>query len=140
MIPKTIHYRWLGENLFSKETIKCIESWREYWTNYEIKEWNDDNFDIKICSYIQEDYKCKRWVFASDYARFKILVELIKNIDDMINQGNFMECEESDIMLVNSGLGLGTQIDLALYKEVLDYYSTPRFLNTDGSINTMTVV
>ena len=45
-IPKTIHYCWFGRNPLPSLAIKCIASWKKYLPDYEIKEWNEDNFDI----------------------------------------------------------------------------------------------
>ena len=73
MIPKVIHYCWFGRNPLPPLAIKCIESWRKYLPDYEIKEWNEDNFDVNIISYTQEAYQAKKYAFVSDYARFWIL-------------------------------------------------------------------
>jgi len=44
MIPKVIHYCWFGRNPKSEIIQKCIESWKEKCPDYEIIEWNEDNF------------------------------------------------------------------------------------------------
>jgi hypothetical protein len=54
---------------------KCIASWRKYCPDYDIKEWNESNFDVNSNAYAQEAYKAKKWAFVSDYARLKILCE-----------------------------------------------------------------
>lgn len=46
MIPKVIHYCWFGRNPLPALAVKCIESWKKYLPDYEIKEWNEDNFEI----------------------------------------------------------------------------------------------
>ena len=73
MIPKVIHYCWFGRNPLPELAIKCIESWKKYFPDYEIIEWNEDNFDVNIIPYTQEAYKAKKYAFVSDYARFWIL-------------------------------------------------------------------
>lgn len=145
---------------------RCIASWRKYLPDYEIKEWNEDNFDVNIIPYTQEAYKLKKYAFVSDYARFWILykygglyfdtdVEVIKPMDDIIARGAFMGCENEAKkgappdglgvtpglgLGVNPGLGLGANPGLGLYKEILDLYSTLSFENPDGSLNTKTIV
>ena len=96
MIPKIIHYCWFGGNPLPESALKCIASWRKFLPDYEIKEWNENNFPIEKCPlYAKQAYQSKKWAFVSDYARFKILydygglyfdtdVELIKPIDDII--------------------------------------------------------
>lgn len=160
MIPKIIHYCWFGGNPLPELAIKCIESWKKYLPDYEIKEWNESNFDINCCAYVREAYEAKKWAFVSDYARFWILyqygglyfdtdVELIKSIDDLIVKGAFMGCEPwnaapalSDIktkeaanpglgLAAAPGLGLAAAPGLGLYKEVLDDYECDHFTITE---------
>ena len=56
MTPKIIHYCWFGRNPLPASAVKCIESWRRYMPGYEIKEWNEDNFDVNSVPYISEAY------------------------------------------------------------------------------------
>jgi mannosyltransferase OCH1-like enzyme len=48
---------------------KCIASWKKYCPDYEIKEWNEDNFDVNLIYYTKKYYEKKNWAFVSDYAR-----------------------------------------------------------------------
>lgn len=157
MIPKIIHYCWFGRNPLPKSAKKCIASWRKYLPDYEIKEWNEDNFDVNIIPYTAEAYKLKKYAFVSDYARFWILykygglyfdtdVEIICPMDDIIARGNFMGQEkiilsyQNEVMeAVNPGLGIGAVAELDFYKEILTCYGNKTFLDSDGKI-TETVV
>lgn len=111
MIPKIIHYCWFGRGPLPELAQKCITSWKKYLPDYEIKEWNEDNFDVNIIPYTAEAYKAKKYAFVSDYARFWILykfggiyfdtdVEVIRPIDDIVERGNFMGFE-TDPSLTN---------------------------------------
>lgn len=151
MIPKIIHYCWFGGTPLPKPAEKCIESWRKFLPDYEIKEWNESNFDINVCDYVREAYEAKKWAFVSDYARFWILyrygglyfdtdVELIKPIDDIIAKGPFMGLEPQTLVQVAPGLGLGANPGLGLYKEILDKYNIRYFKKNDGSFDFTTVV
>ena len=142
--------------------VKCIESWKKYLPNYQIKEWNEENFDINIIPYTKEAYQAKKYAFVSDYARFWILynyggvyfdtdVEVIKSMDDIICRGSFMGRENmlltfndlqynTNCVPINPGLGLGAVSGLALYKEILDLYASLHFILPNGSFNTATVV
>ena len=104
MIPKKIHYCWFGRNPLPESALKCIESWRKYLPDYEIIEWNEDNFDVNSIPYTQQAYAARKYAFVSDYARFKILyehgglyfdtdVEVIKPMDDIVADGPFMGFE-----------------------------------------------
>ena len=152
MIPKVIHYRWFGGNPLPKSAQKCIASWRKYLPDYEIKEWNESNFDVNVIPYTAEAYKAKKYAFVSDYARFWILykygglyfdtdVEVIKNMDDIIAKGPFMGCENEAKagatpaqLGVAPGLGLGVNPGLGLYGEILNWYNTHHFITWTGVI------
>lgn len=157
MIPKIIHYCWFGGKPLPELAQKCIVSWRKYLPEYEIKEWNESNFDVNCIPYTREAYKAKKYAFVSDYARFKILyeegglyfdtdVEVIKSMDDIISKGPFMGCERDGDELaditpsVAPGLGLGAIPGLGLYKDLLDLYATLRFSDDKGKLNLKTVV
>lgn len=149
MIPKIIHYCWFGGNPLPELAQKCIASWKKYCPDYEIKEWNESNFDLNCCDYVREAYEAKKWAFVSDYARFWILyheggvyfdtdVEVLKPIDTIVEKGSFMGCEKKHS--VNPGLGMAAIPGLGLYKEMLDFYETKHFRREDGTIDITTIV
>lgn len=149
MIPKTIHYCWFGGNPLPGDALKCIESWRKYCPNYEIKEWNESNFDFSDCQYAMEAYNAGKWAFVSDYARFKILyeygglyfdtdVEVIRLLDDLVAAGPFMGFESGTSAA--PGLGLAANPGLGFYKTMIDKYKLLHFLRTDGTYNLKTIV
>lgn len=157
MIPKIIHYCWFGHNTLPPLAIKCIESWKKYFPDYEIKEWNEDNFDVNIIPYTKEAYAAKKYAFVSDYARFWILykygglyfdtdVEVIRPMDDIIAKGPFMGCENevenngATALAVAPGLGLGVNPGLGLYKDMLELYASLHFVDSAGNYNLKTVV
>lgn len=151
MIPRIIHYCWFGRNPLPESAIKCIDSWKKFFPDYEIKEWNEDNFDVNIIPYTQQAYEAKKYAFVSDYARFKILyehgglyfdtdVEVIKPMDDIIAAGPFMgfeidPCVNRPIGAVAPGLGMGAEKGMRIYSDVLGYYSQLNFIKEDGSYN-----
>lgn len=158
MIPKIIHYCWFGGKPLPANAKKCIASWRKYLPDYEIKEWNESNFDVNIIPYTAEAYKVKKYAFVSDYARFWILykfgglyfdtdVEIIQNMDCIIAKGPFMGCENEvkidtlPIQLgVNPGLGLGANPKLDLLGEILSLYRDKHYILANGSFSRDNVV
>ena len=153
MIPKIIHYCWFGHNPLPRLAVQCIESWKKFLPDYEIKEWNEENFDVNIIPYTAEAYKARKYAFVSDYARFWILykygglyfdtdVEVIRPMDYIIQKGPFMGFENNGATTtgVNPGLGLGVNPGLGLYKEILNYYAGEHFLFPNGKQNLKTVV
>ena len=155
MIPKVIHYCWFGRNSLPESAHKCIASWREFFPDYEIKEWNEDNFNVNIIPYTQQAYEAKKYAFVSDYARFWILyhygglyfdtdVEVIKPFDDIIKRGAFMGIEKSAFLegkpMVAPGLGLGVECGHPFYKKMLDKYKRLEYIKADGSYDDATIV
>ena len=155
MIPKVVHYCWFGRNPKLELMQRCIASWKKHCPDYELIEWNEDNFDVNIIPYTQEAYEAKKYAFVSDYARMWILyhygglyfdtdVEVIKEMDDIVVRGPFMgievEAKGDEYPLVAPGLGLGAEPMMDLYRNIMDYYAPLHFVCEDGSFNQVTVV
>ena len=97
MIPKKIHYIWFGKGEKNERVQKCLESWHKYLPDYEIIEWNEDNFDINFNDFTKQAYDNKKWAYVSDVARFWILyneggiymdtdVEVYKPLDEFLDK------------------------------------------------------
>ena len=153
-IPKKIHYCWFGGKPLNKLGKKCLKSWKKFFPDYEIIEWNESNFNLNCCQYVQEAAKEKKWAFVSDYVRFKALyeqgglyfdtdVEVVKPFDDILVNGAFMGCENPDLdfsYAVNPGLGIAVAPGLDIYKEILEDYEKSSFYKKDGTLNLYTIV
>ena len=146
MIPKVIHYCWFGRNPLPPLAQECIASWKKYLPDYEIREWNEDNFDVNAIPYTAEAYQQKKYAFVSDYARFCILhqygglyfdtdVEIIRPLDDIIEKGNFIGFEADPdgkntpgyyaprfCYAVAPGLGMGIEKGHSLMKQMRVLY------------------
>ena len=72
-MSKIIHYCWFGGNEKPPIVKKCIDSWKEYFPDFEIMEWNEQNFDIHYNQYVEEAYQNGKYAFVSDVARFYAL-------------------------------------------------------------------
>lgn len=165
-IPKIIHYCWFGGNPLPDLAVRCIESWKKYFSDYEIREWNESNYNLDCCNYVKEAYGEGKWAFVSDYVRFDVLyqyggvyfdtdVEVIKSFVDLMERGAFMGCEPMmpELTVASSGnrqakykmhlapgLGLAANPGLGLYREILEDYRQVHYLNEDGTLDTTTVV
>lgn len=143
-IPKVIHYCWFGKGEMPPLAEKCIKSWKKYCPDYEIICWNEENFDITQNKYMREAYEAKKWAFVSDYARLKIIydnggiyldtdVELIKPIDDLLENNGFMGFDEKGI--VATGLGFGAEKENKIVKEFLNDYDNISFVLENGEFD-----
>lgn len=144
-IPKIIHYCWFGQNELPELAKKCINSWSIYFPDYEIKEWNESNFDMSCCKYVQDAYKEKKWAHVSDYVRFYVLytyggiyfdtdVEIIKSFDDVLLNGPFMGCEKTTGSIA-TGLGFASNRKNEFIKEILNDYDNSEFYNKNGEMD-----
>ena len=118
MIRKTIHYCWFGRGEKPKLAKKCIESWKKFCPDYEIIEWNEDNFDIARYPYAKYCLDNKKWAFLSDFVRLAVVeehggfyfdtdVELVSSLDDLLKYEAFYGWENNTN--VATGLGFGAE-------------------------------
>ena len=144
MIPKKIHYCWLGGNPLPESAKKCIRSWKKYCPDYEIIEWNESNYDFTKNRYMKEAFEAKKWGFVPDYARLDIIyqyggiyldtdVEMVRPFDDLLKYAGFAGFESD--RYVNLGQGFGAEPGNPVIKKLMDSYERTSFLNPDGSMN-----
>lgn len=148
MIPKVIHYCWFGKGEKPELALKCIESWKKYCPDYEIKEWNEDNFDINSNQYVKEAYEAKKWAFVTDYVRLYALyteggiymdtdVEVIKNLDKFLEKQAFSSFENNN--MIPTGL-MASRKHNKWIKDLLDEYANLHFFKPDGTMDMTTNV
>jgi len=75
-MEKYIHYCWFGKNPLPKLAKKCIKSWKKFYPDYEIIEWNETNFDVNITKFSKQAYEANKWAFVSDVARIYALKKM----------------------------------------------------------------
>lgn len=147
VIPKRIHYFWIGSSKMPEQFQKNIETWKKYCPDYEIVFWNESNYDISKCNYMKEAYENKKWGFVSDYARLDIIntyggiyldtdVELLKPLDDLLGYDLFCGFESDEY--VNFGSGFGGKANNQILKEMMKRYEDISFVEDDGSLNLVT--
>lgn len=156
MIPKIIHYCWFGGKPLPSSAERCIRSWEKFCPDYEIRRWDEENFDLNECRYVREAWERKKWAFVSDYVRFAVLyrfggiyfdtdVELIRGIDDIVKNGPFFALEPASPYeavpkrRIAPGLGMGAEAGNQFLGKVLESYVSDRFVRRDGTLNPMTV-
>jgi len=144
-IPKVIHYCWFGGNPLPESARYCIESWKKYCPDYEIIEWNDNNYDVGKIPYTKEAYEAKEYAFVSDYARLDVInqyggiymdtdVEVIRNLDELLyNEAYCGFIYHSP--RIGTGLGFGAKKGFHILKEWMKSYEEDKFIIDDGTIN-----
>lgn len=143
-IPKIIHYCWFGGGELPERDRECIESWKKYCPDYEIREWNETNYDVTGNPYMHQAYEAKKWGFVPDYARFDIIyqyggiyldtdVEVIKPLDPLLEQSAFMGFENEQA--VNPGSIIGAVPKHELIHELMKVYADRSFRKQDGTLD-----
>ena len=75
MIPKVIHYCWFGGAPLPELAKKCIASWKKHCPDYEIKQWNETNFDVNFCDFAKGDDR----ILFTGFVQGQVLQELYSN-------------------------------------------------------------
>ncbi|SFW32113.1 glycosyltransferase family 32 protein [Selenomonas ruminantium] len=138
VIPPVIHYCWFGYSEIPLMAKKCIESWKKFCPGFEIRFWNEKNYDIEKNSYMLAAYKDKKWAFVSDYVRVDVVnkyggvyldtdVEILRPIDMLLREKAYAGFE--DASHVAFGLGFGSIANNPILDDLLKLYDN---LHWDG--------
>lgn len=144
LIPKKLHYMWLGGKPLSDNLKRCMESWRKYCPDYEIIEWNENNYDITKHPYMMQAYESGAYGFVPDYARLDILyheggfyldtdVEIKRNIDNLLYQEAFCGVEKWQV--INFGGLCGSIKNHPMIRRFLDARKNVYFIESNGRQN-----
>ncbi|MCL2280338.1 glycosyl transferase [Candidatus Saccharibacteria bacterium] len=105
-IPRKIHYIWVGDKPLPEADKKRINHWRKLHPDYEIKLWNEKNFDIESNYWTREAYKAKRFALVADVIRIHVLkaeggiyldtdMELLRPLDDLLQYEAFLSYDSN---------------------------------------------
>ena len=153
MIPKIIHYCWFGGKELPELAQKCIESWKKYLPEYELRLWNEETFDLDMYPYAREAYDNRKFAFVTDVVRLWALekfggvymdtdVEILRPLGDLMNLPAFTGYEASMKNAPVTGL-MASASHGVWVREQLAYYEGKHFVQPDGALdmtpNTITI-
>jgi|GEM_PF-370487 len=141
-IPRVIHTFWFSEEELSGRYRHCLESWKRFAPDFEIKIWNQNTYSPDNCEYYEQAIEKKYWAFASDYARADVLrrhggiymdldVEILRPIDDLLYNDAYMSFES--LKRVECGSGMGAKAGNRILDEICKDYESRPFIKGDGS-------
>lgn len=146
IIPKKIHYMWLGKKEMPDMLKRCIDSWRKYCPDYEIIRWDESNYDVHKNVFVSQAYDNQRYGFVPDYARIELLyehggiyldtdVELQRNIDDWLYQEAFCSVEKWQVL--NFGGCSGAIKGHKSLKPFLESWRKRELVRYDGTLDSI---
>jgi mannosyltransferase OCH1-like enzyme len=149
MIPKIIHYCWLGSEPYSDKIINCMESWKKHLSAYEFKKWDAKTFDVGSVQWVKEAYESKKYAFAVDYIRFFAVynyggiyldtdIEIIKPFDPLLAGPYMLAYENDKTKFIESGC-FGAEKGSRFVKECLEYYNGRPFIRQDKTYDMLEV-
>lgn len=142
MIPKIIHYCWFGKKEKPQKIQKCISSWKEKLPDYQIIEWNEDNFDLNALKYTKDAYEAKKYAFVSDVARIKALYEIggiyldtdvmvYKSFDPILNHTCVFGFEQENYIATSF---MACEKNYPLMNQFYQIYESLPFYDENGNI------
>lgn len=152
MIPKIIHYCWFGGKKKDELSLRCIESWKKNLPDYELREWNENNFDVNENCFVREAFNAKQYAFVADYVRLFAIwkcggiyldcdVEVVKDFDDLLTLPAFTSYEyisNSDSMHIEAGV-MASEKNGRWVEGALKLYENRPFIRNDGSFDFTTL-
>ncbi|MEG6544640.1 glycosyltransferase [Acinetobacter bereziniae] len=147
MIPKIIHYCWFGKKNIPQPLQHYIDGWRIKCPDWEIRLWNEKNFDIHSHPFVKKAYEEQKYAFVSDYVRVLALynfggvyldtdVEIKQSIDGFLVFEAFSSFEIESIPFTSAVWGSIPKHSLT--RRMLDYYDKKEFGNNEPA-NTITI-
>ena len=130
LIPKIIHYIWVGGKEKPADIKRCMATWKKHLEGYKVIEWNESNFDIEQHPFVKAAYEAKKWAYVSDYIRAYAIynyggiyldtdILLLDNFDDFLNHRAFVGFENPNYPFTAA---FGAEKGHPLVKDMLDYY------------------
>lgn len=130
MIPKKIHYVWVGGNEKNNTIKQCMKTWGKHLEGYDVIEWNENNFDIDSHPFVKAAYKAKKWAYVSDYIRAYVIYKyggiyldtdilVLDNFDRFLNNRAFVGFENPQYPFTAV---FGAEPGHPLVKDMIEYY------------------
>lgn len=156
MIPKIIHYIWLGGKEKPELVQRCIASWHQFMPDWQYMEWNEDTIDaycakhnlpspISNLPYCSEAYAARKFAFVSDYIRLWVLnqfgglymdvdFEVYRSFEDLLDcsEGAFVGREGSKHQPPMLGV-MAAEAHSPWIEAMMDTYAARKFMIGDDS-------
>ena len=157
MIPKIIHYCWVSDDPFPGKIQRCVDSWKKFLPEYEIRRWTMEKIWQELEAegstdgeggakglygqWVQETFDARKYAFVADWVRFYALskyggiyldsdVEVFKRFDDLLDFPYFLGFENGSSL---EAAVIGARSGRGWVETCLAYYKHRRFVLPDSS-------
>ena len=147
MIPKIIHYVWLGSAPIPEDMQKCMDSWKKWMPDYQLKRWNDEAIRDIDSVFVREAMEERKWAFASDVIRLYAIhkyggiymdtdVMVYRSFDPLLQNKAFIGRENSmhqigkTMEVYLTTCCFGAEPGNPFIKRCLDYYEGRHFITS----------
>lgn len=142
MIPKIIHYCWLGPDPFPQLVVHCIDSWHRFLPDWEFRLWDKTYIEIINSTWVREAFKAKSYAFAADYIRLWAVyhyggfyldtdVEVLRDFSPLLSLPYVFGIENVSGKI--EAATFGSEPGNIFIKDCLSFYDREaHFLTTDG--------
>ena len=148
MIPKIIHYIWLGRKPLPELAEQCIASWQKYMPDWQIMRWDETTLQKSNCwldqmpLYVQQAYAARKFAFVSDYIRLWALEKygglymdvdffVYKSFEPLLIHHAFVGYEGCKRGAVMMGV-IASEAHHTWVKEMMDSYMHRSFILPNG--------
>ncbi|KUM53386.1 glycosyltransferase family 32 protein [Rheinheimera sp. EpRS3] len=146
MIPKIIHYVWVGNAPKPELVLKCIASWKTHLPDYQIVEWNNDSVHALDNTYMQQAFAAGKWAFVSDYLRLYALqqyggfyfdtdLEITADLDAFRQHDFVTGFEQFKKRLAPVTALMGATANNPVIRQLLQPYTSKQFIKADGQFD-----
>jgi len=149
MIPKIIHFIWIGDNPMPSLVVKCLASVKEYLPDYQLMIWNDESSQVvyDLYPYAKQAREAKIYAFASDVIRLYALkeyggiyvdadLEIFKSLDPFLKHRFFTGFQDDKIAVASI---IGSEKQGAFVTKVLSQFEGRAFLDEKGNKDFTTI-
>ncbi len=143
MIPKTIHYCWLGSDPYPELIRNCIQSWKRYLPDYQFVLWDRMKVETIESEWLKQTIALRKYAFAADFIRIYAVshyggvyldsdVELVASLNPFLNHDFFIGVEYNNDLEPAVFGAISGHLWLT---DLLAYYQNRSFIKNDGTLD-----
>jgi len=142
MIPKILHFCWLGPDPYPPLIVRCIDSWHRLLPDWDFKLWDKNCIDLINSTWVREAFQTKSYAFAADYIRLWAVylyggfyldtdVEVLRDFSPLLSLPYVFGLENVSGKI--EGATFGSEPGNKLIKDCLSFYDREvHFITADG--------